>query len=113
MPEDKGPLKSAVELAMERLRKKDEESGVTSRALSDADKTAIAEIRNFYEAKLAQEDVLHQSQLRSVREPAERDVVAAPGGGAGGAGRRRRAVPPRGGAPDLRARCEDREGPPR
>ena len=77
MPEEKGPLKSAVELAMERLRKKDEESGVTSRALSDADKTAIAEIRNFYEAKLAQEDVLHQSQLRSVREPAERDVVAA------------------------------------
>jgi len=77
MPEEKGPLKSAVELAMERLRKKDEESGVTSRALSDADKTAIAEIRNFYEAKLAQEDVLHQSQLRSVREPAERDVAAA------------------------------------
>lgn len=76
MAEEKGPLKSAVELAMERLRKKDEESGVTARALSDADKAAIAEIRNFYESKLAQEDVLHQSKLRTVFDPAERDVLA-------------------------------------
>jgi hypothetical protein len=65
MAEEKGPLKSAVELAMERLKKKDEEAGVTSRALSDQDKAAIAEVRNYYEAKLAQEDVLHQSKLRS------------------------------------------------
>ena len=75
MGDDKGPLKSAVELAMERLKKKDEESGVTSRALSDADKAAIAEIRNFYDAKLAQEDVLHQSKLRTMFDPAERDVL--------------------------------------
>jgi hypothetical protein len=77
MAEDKGPLKSALELALERLKKKDEESGVTSRPLSDADKAAIAEVRNFYEAKLAQEDVLHQSKLRTVFDPAERDVIAA------------------------------------
>ena len=76
MAEEKGPLKSAVELAMERLKKKDEESGVTSRPLNDADKAAIAEVRNFYEAKLAQEDVLHQSKLRTVFDPAERDVLA-------------------------------------
>jgi len=76
MGEDKGPLKSAVELAMERLKKKDEESGVTLRALSEADKAAIPEIRNFYEAKLAQEDVLHQSKLRTVFDPAERDTLA-------------------------------------
>jgi hypothetical protein len=77
MAEEKGPLKSAVELAMERLKKKDEESGVASRALTDADKAAIAEIRNFYEAKLAQEDVLHQSKLRTLGDPAERDVLNA------------------------------------
>jgi hypothetical protein len=76
MAEEKGPLKSAVELAMERLKKKDEESGVTSRPLSDADKASIAEIRNVYEAKLAQEDVLYQSKLRTVFDPAERDVLA-------------------------------------
>jgi hypothetical protein len=75
MAEDKGPLKSAVELALERLKKKDEASGVASRPLSDADKAAIAEVRNFYEAKLAQEDVLHQSKLRTVFDPAERDVL--------------------------------------
>jgi hypothetical protein len=77
MAEEKGPLKSAVELALERLKKKDQESGVSSRPLSDADKAAIAEIRNFYEAKLAQEDVLHHSRLREVFDPAERDVLAA------------------------------------
>jgi hypothetical protein len=76
MAEEKGPLKSAVELALERLKKKDQESGVSARPLSDTDKAAIAEIRNFYEAKLAQEDVLHHSRLRAVFDPAERDVLA-------------------------------------
>jgi hypothetical protein len=76
MADEQGPLKSAVELAMERLRKRDQESGITSRPLSDADKAAIAEVRNFYEAKLAQEDVLHQSKLRTVFDAAERDVLA-------------------------------------
>jgi len=76
MGDDKGPLKSAVEIAIERLKKKDEESGVAPRPLTEADKAAIAEIRNFYEAKLAQEDVLHQSKLRTVFDPAERDVIA-------------------------------------
>jgi hypothetical protein len=76
MADEKGPLKSAVELAMERLKKKDAESGVTSRAVSDAEKAAIAEIRNFYEAKLAQEDVMQQAKLRGVMDPAERDLLA-------------------------------------
>ena len=75
MGEEKSGLKSAYELAMERLRKKDEESGVSTRPLTDADKAAIAEIRNFYEAKLAQEDVLHQSKLRSTFVPEEREVL--------------------------------------
>ncbi len=65
-------MKSAVELAMERLRKSDEDAGVDRRPLSDAQKAAIAEIRNFYEAKIAEIEVLHQGQLRTSVDPAER-----------------------------------------
>jgi hypothetical protein len=53
MADDK-PLKSALELAMERLKKKDADAGVESRPLTDAQKAAIAEARNFYESKLAE-----------------------------------------------------------
>ena len=51
MADDK-PLKSSLELAMERLKKKDADAGVESRPLTDAQKAAIAEARNFYESKL-------------------------------------------------------------
>ena len=71
MGENKG-LKSSVELAMERLRKKDEEAGVEHRPVTDAQKAAIAEIRNFYEAKIAELEVLHQGQMRTMMEPDER-----------------------------------------
>ena len=64
MAEDKA-VKSAYELAMERLRKKDEEAGLTRQPVTDAQKAAVAEIRNFYEAKLAELDVMHQSKLRA------------------------------------------------
>ena len=41
--------KSAYELAMERLRKKDREAGDDDdRPLSDVQKAAIAEVRQFY-----------------------------------------------------------------
>jgi hypothetical protein len=66
---DEKPLKSAYELAMERLRKSDEAAGVESRPLTDAQKAAIAEVRNFYGAKLAEQEVLHQSTLRRTFEP--------------------------------------------
>jgi hypothetical protein len=69
-------LKSAYELAMERLKKKDEEAGVSAQPLTDAQRTAIAELRSVYEAKLAQEDVLHQSNLRRTPDPAEREALA-------------------------------------
>jgi len=65
-------LKSAFELAMERLRKSDEEAGVERRTVTDTQKAAIAEIRNFYEAKLAEVELLHQSRLRASVDPAER-----------------------------------------
>jgi hypothetical protein len=70
-------LKSAFELAMERLRKKDEETGVTSRTLTDADKAAIAEVRNFYEARLAEQQVLHESRVKRMVDPTERAAADA------------------------------------
>ena len=71
MADDKA-LKSAYELAMERLRKNDEEAGVERRPVTDAQKAAIAEIRNFYEAKIAEVEVLHQGRLRTTVDPGER-----------------------------------------
>jgi hypothetical protein len=68
MADDK-PMKSSYELAMERLRKKDADAGIESKPVTDAQKAAIAEIRNFYEAKMAEHDVLHQSALRTTLEP--------------------------------------------
>jgi hypothetical protein len=69
------PMKSSFELAMERLRKKDVEDGVVTRSLSDADRAAIAEVRSFYDAKIAERDVLHQSAMRRSVDPAERDLI--------------------------------------
>jgi hypothetical protein len=64
MADDTAP-KSAYELAMERLKKKDADAGVERQPVTDAQKAAIAEIRNFYEAKLAELEVMHQSRMRA------------------------------------------------
>jgi hypothetical protein len=68
-------LKSAFELAMEKLKKKDAAEGVSMQSLTDAQKAAIAEVKNFYEAKLAEEDVLHQAAMRRSVDPGERDAM--------------------------------------
>jgi len=68
-------MKTAYELAMERLKKKDEEAGIEAQPLTDAQKTQIAEIRNFYEAKLAEVQVMHHSKIISVYDPAERETL--------------------------------------
>ena len=74
MNDDK-PLKSSLELAMERLAKKDAAAGIESRPVTDAQKAAIAEARNFYEAKIAELEVLHQSKVAATLDPAERDTL--------------------------------------
>ena len=71
MSDDEAP-KSAVELAMERLRKSDEEAGIDRRPLTDAQKARIAEIRNVYEAKFAELEILHAGRLQTSVDPAER-----------------------------------------
>jgi hypothetical protein len=56
--------KSAYELALERLKKKDREDGVEERAVTDEQRSRIAELRRVYEAKLAEREILHQSAVR-------------------------------------------------
>jgi hypothetical protein len=70
MPDDSAP-KSAYELAMERLRKKDAEAGIEQKPATEAQKAAINEIRSFYDAKLAEVELLHQNAMRSIFDPAE------------------------------------------
>ena len=68
---DESP-KSAYELAMERLRKKDAADGVVEKLVTEEQKAEIAEVRQMYSAKIAQEDILYKSQLRSTWDPDER-----------------------------------------
>ena len=67
---DDGP-KSAYELAMERLKRKDAEAGVVERPLTDGQKAAIAEARKFYEAKVAEREILHRDALQKARSQDE------------------------------------------
>ena len=67
-----GAPKTAYELAMERLRQRDAEAGVEHKPVSDEQKARIAEIRNFYQAKLAELEVLHQGKIKMVADPEER-----------------------------------------
>jgi hypothetical protein len=70
-----GVPKSAYELAMERLRKQDEEAGIERQVVTASQKAAVAEIRNLYEAKLAALDVSFQGRLRSMFDPEKRAAV--------------------------------------
>lgn len=71
---DSGP-KSAYELAMERLKKKDADEGVTERALTEAQKNEIAEVRKTYAAKLAQEEILFRSKTQGLLEREARQLL--------------------------------------
>lgn len=68
MPEDDAP-KTAYELILERLKQKDRVDGVSERPLSDTQKARIAELRKVYEAKLAEREILHQSERRKAADP--------------------------------------------
>jgi hypothetical protein len=63
--------KSALDIVMERLRKKDAEAGVEQRPLSDEQRAAIAEARNVYDAQAAERRIMHQSTIAGVFDPAE------------------------------------------
>ena len=71
---DTGP-KSAYELAMERLRQKDKEASVENRPLTNEEKAAIAEVRQFYKAKAVEREILHRDALRAARTHEEVDLL--------------------------------------
>ena len=71
MPEEP-PLKSAYELAMERLRAKDREEGVEeSKPLTSDQKKRIAELRGEAQAKLAELEILHKKNLAATSDDPE------------------------------------------
>ena len=72
-----GP-KSSFELAMERLRKKDADEGVTAKPLTDAQKAAIVEIKSLYDSKIAEQDILQQSAMKNLAaaDPAEVEEIS-------------------------------------
>jgi hypothetical protein len=67
--------KSAYELAMERLRKKEQEAGGEDRALTDGQKAAIAEARQVHKARTAELEILHQAALRKAGSREEIDQL--------------------------------------
>lgn len=58
------PLKSAYELAMERLRAKDREAGIDEPTrLTDEQKESITELRRAAKAKLAEIEIMHAKRM--------------------------------------------------
>jgi hypothetical protein len=65
MPDD-APLKSAYDIAMERLRAKDREKGIPERKpLTSAQKREIARLRKEAKAKLAELEIMYRKDLES------------------------------------------------
>jgi hypothetical protein len=63
--------KSAIDIVMERLRKKDVDAGVEQHQLTDAQRAAIAEAKSIYEAHVAERRIMHQSTIAGIFDPAE------------------------------------------
>jgi hypothetical protein len=62
--------KSAYELAMERLRRRDaDQGGGDTLPLTEAQKASIAETRRVCEAKLAELEILHRSGMKAATDP--------------------------------------------
>lgn len=66
--------KSALELALERLKKKDADAGIEQKSLTDEQRAAIAEARSVYESRAAERRIMHQSQTAAVFDPQELEV---------------------------------------
>ena len=63
--------KSAFELAMEKLKKKDAEAGVEAQVLTDSQRAEIAEAKSVYDARVAERHIMHRSSTAKVFDPAE------------------------------------------
>ncbi len=72
--DERGTMKSAYELALERL----ESQGIErprEEALSEAERDRVAEARRKAEAKIAEMEILHQGRLEKLADPAERELA--------------------------------------
>ena len=67
--------KSALELVMERLKKKDADAGITEKPLTDEQRAAIAEARSVYDAKVAERRIMHQSAATRTIDREERQTI--------------------------------------
>jgi hypothetical protein len=67
--------KSALDLVMERLRKKDAEAGIVEKPVTDEQRAAIAEARSVYDARVAERKIMHQSAIIRTYDPAERQTL--------------------------------------
>jgi hypothetical protein len=54
---------------MARLQKKDKEEGVVERPITEAQRAAIAEAKKVAEARLAEREIMHRSQLAKAADP--------------------------------------------
>lgn len=70
-------LKSAFEIAMEKLRARDKERGEKSgKPLTDDKKRQIAEVRRLYASRCAEREILYRADLeKAAGDPEERQKV--------------------------------------
>lgn len=61
--------KTAYELILERLKKKDHDEGVEERPVSDDQRARIAELRNVAKAKLAEREIFFNQSRRKAADP--------------------------------------------
>jgi hypothetical protein len=66
--------KSALELVLEKLKKRDAEAGVEQKSLTDEQRAAIAEARTLCEARIAERRIMYQSQTAGIFEPQELEL---------------------------------------
>lgn len=65
--------KTALELAMERLKAQDQEDGVVETPLTDAQKVDIAEARSVAASRIAEREILHRDALAKTWDPESRE----------------------------------------
>jgi len=71
-------MKSALELAMEKINAQQSQAETTA-ALTDAQRQEISELRKQYDAKIAEKDIMLQADIRQLmqRRPPQEALVAA------------------------------------
>ncbi len=70
-------LKSAYELAMERLKAEERAAGTEEAPLDNKQKEAIAEARRIASARLAEREILFKDALKKAAEPEAREKAEA------------------------------------